>query len=108
MASVNVIAPWCDKIGRESAGKMKCQVFPAMSMGGTPQQLVDQVKDGVADLVITLPGYTAGRFPALEVFELPFMTNSAEVGARATIFMPLDAPSIATTRPPIRRVLFMS
>lgn len=83
MASVNVIAPWCDKIAKDSANKLKCQVFPAMSMGGTPPQLVDQVKDGVADLVITLPGYTAGRFPALEVFELPFMTNSAEVGARA-------------------------
>ena len=83
MASVNVIGPWCDKIAKESAGKMKCQVYPAMSMGGTPPQLVDQVKDGVADLVITLPGYTAGRFPALEVFELPFMTNSAEAGARA-------------------------
>ncbi len=83
MASVNVIAPWCDKIAKESTNKLKCQVFPAMSMGGTPAQLVDQVKDGVVDLVITLPGYTAGRFPALEVFELPFMTNSAEVGARA-------------------------
>ena len=83
MASVQLITPWCDKIAKESAGKMKCQVFPAMSMGGTPAQLVDQVKDGVADLVITLPGYTAGRFPALEVFELPFMTNSAEAGARA-------------------------
>ena len=83
MASVQLITPWCDKIAKESAGRMKCQVFPAMSMGGTPAQLVDQVKDGVADLVITLPGYTAGRFPALEVFELPFMTNSAEAGARA-------------------------
>ena len=83
MASLNVIAPWCDKIAKESANKLKCQVFPSMSMGGTPQQLVDQVKDGVADVVITLPGYTAGRFPALEVFELPFMTNSAETGARA-------------------------
>ncbi|WP_284620251.1 TRAP transporter substrate-binding protein [Aquabacterium humicola] len=83
MASVQVITPWCDKVAKESANKLKCQIFPAMSMGGTPPQLVDQVKDGVADLVITLPGYTAGRFPALEVFELPFMTNSAEVGARA-------------------------
>ena len=83
MASVNMITPWCDKIAKESANKLKCQVFPSMSMGGTPPQLVDQVKDGVADLVITLPGYTAGRFPALEVFELPFMTNSAEGGARA-------------------------
>jgi TRAP-type C4-dicarboxylate transport system substrate-binding protein len=83
MASVRVIAPWCDKIAAESAGKMKCQLFPAMSLGGTPPQLVDQVRDGVADLVITLPGYTAGRFPMMEVFELPFMTNSAEAGARA-------------------------
>jgi TRAP-type transport system periplasmic protein len=83
MASVNVIAPWCDKIAAESAGKLKCQILPAMSGGGTPPQLVDRVKDGVDDVVITLPGYTAGRFPAMEVFELPFMTNSAEVGARA-------------------------
>jgi TRAP-type transport system periplasmic protein len=84
MASVNVIAPWCDKIAKESNNKMKCQVLPAMSGGGTPPQLVDRVKDGVDDLVITLPGYTAGRFPSTEVFELPFMTNSAEAGARAT------------------------
>jgi TRAP-type transport system periplasmic protein len=83
MASVNVIQPWCDKIAKESAGKMKCQILPAMSGGGTPPQLVDRVKDGVDDLVITLPGYTAGRFPAMEVFELPFMCNSAEAGARA-------------------------
>lgn len=83
MASVRVIQPWCDRIAADSGGKMKCQIFPAMSMGGTPPQLVDQVKDGVADLVITLPGYTAGRFPVMEVFELPFMTNSAEAGARA-------------------------
>jgi TRAP-type C4-dicarboxylate transport system substrate-binding protein len=83
MASVQVITPWCDKVAKESAGKVKCQIFPAMSLGGTPAQLVDQVKDGVDDLVITLPGYTAGRFPAMEVFELPFMTNSAEAGAKA-------------------------
>lgn len=84
MASVNVIGPWCEKIAAESSGRMKCQIFPAMSMGGTPPQLVDQVKDGVVDLVITLPGYTAGRFPTTEAFELPFMCNSAEAGARAT------------------------
>ena len=84
MASVNLIAPWCNKIASESAGKLKCQILPAMSGGGTPPQLVDRVKDGVDDLTITLPGYTAGRFPTTEVFELPFMTNSAEAGARAS------------------------
>jgi TRAP-type transport system periplasmic protein len=83
MAPVQVITPWCDKVAAESNGRIKCQLFPAMSGGGTPPQLIDRVKDGVDDLVITLPGYTAGRFPAMEVFELPFMTNSAEAGASA-------------------------
>lgn len=83
MAPVKVIAPWCDRIAAESNQRMKCQLLPAMSGGGTPAQLVQRVKDGVDDLVITLPGYTAGRFPAMEVFELPFMTNSAEVAAAA-------------------------
>ncbi len=84
MASVQVITPWCDRIAAQSNNRMKCQILPAMSGGGTPAQLVDRVKDGVDDLVITLPGYTAGRFPTTEVFELPFMTNSAQAGARAS------------------------
>jgi TRAP-type C4-dicarboxylate transport system substrate-binding protein len=83
MAPTRVIGPWCEKIAAESGNRMKCQALPAMSGGGTPPQLVDRVKDGVDDIVITLPGYTAGRFPMMEVFELPFMTNSAEVAAGA-------------------------
>ena len=83
MAPTRVIGPWCDKIAAESGNRLKCQMLPAMSGGGTPPQLVDRIKDGVDDLTITLPGYTAGRFPMMEVFELPFMTNSAEAGAAA-------------------------
>ena len=56
MASVNLIQPWCDKVARESGGKLKCQILPAMSGGGTPPQLVDRVNDGVDDHVITLAG----------------------------------------------------
>jgi TRAP-type transport system periplasmic protein len=84
MAAVNVITPWCAKVAAESKDRIKCQVLPAMSGGGTPAQLVDRVKDGVDDVTITLPGYTPGRFATTEVFELPFMTNSAEAGGRAT------------------------
>src|SRR5688572_14291867 len=47
MASVQVITPWCNKIAAESNNRLKCQVLPAMSGGGTPPQLVDRVKDGV-------------------------------------------------------------
>jgi len=83
MPPTKILMPFCDKIAAESNNRMKCQIFPAMQLGGTPAQLIDQVKDGVADIVFTLPGYTAGRFPIMEVFELPFMNNSAETGARA-------------------------
>jgi TRAP-type C4-dicarboxylate transport system substrate-binding protein len=54
-----------------------------MQLGGTPPQLYDQVRDGVADIVWTLPGYTAGRFPSVEAFELPFMMQSPEATSKA-------------------------
>jgi TRAP-type C4-dicarboxylate transport system substrate-binding protein len=83
MPPSTILVPWCDKIAKESGNKMKCQIYPAMQLGGTPQNLVDQVKDGVVDIVWTLPGYTAGRFPLMEVFELPFMSSSAEATSQA-------------------------
>ena len=82
-AHAKFITPWCDKINKESAGKLKCQIYPAMQLGGTPPQLIDQARDGIADIVWTLPGYSAGRFPDVEVFELPFMSKTAEGSSRA-------------------------
>ena len=78
-----LIVPWCAKIESESGGRLKCQIYPSMQLGGTAQQLYDQGRDGVADIVWTLPGYNAGRFPTMEVFELPFMINDAESASRA-------------------------
>lgn len=77
------IQPWCERIAKESANRMKCQIYPSMQLGGTPPQLFDQVRDGVADVVWTLPGYTAGRFPSMEAFELPFMMRDPEATSRA-------------------------
>ncbi len=68
-----VLEPWCDKLSKESAGKLKCQIYPAMQLGGTPAQLADQVKNGVADIVWTAPSYSPGRFPATEALDLPFV-----------------------------------
>src|SRR5690606_11060247 len=68
-----ILKPWGERIEKASGGRIKIQHFDAMSMGGAPPQLMDQAKDGVADIVMTLTGYTAGRFPRTEVFELPFM-----------------------------------
>jgi TRAP-type C4-dicarboxylate transport system substrate-binding protein len=78
-----MIVPWCRKIELDSKGALKCQIFPAMQLGGAPTQLYDQVKDGVVDVVFAAPGFSAGRFPRIEVFELPFMMKNAESTSKA-------------------------
>jgi len=82
-AQVKLIQPWCDKIAKESGDKLKCQIYPAMQLGGTPAQLFDQARDGVADIVWTVPTYSAGRFNKSEVFELPWMAATAKSGSQA-------------------------
>jgi TRAP-type C4-dicarboxylate transport system substrate-binding protein len=75
--------PWMDKVEKDSGGRIKFEAYPAMQLGGTPVQLYDQARDGVVDIVWTLPGNNAGRFPRIEVFELPFMMNNAEATSKA-------------------------
>ena len=78
-----MFVPWMDKVEKESGGKIKFERYPAMQLGGTPANLYDQARDGVADVVWTLAGNTPGRFPRVEVFELPFIMGSAEATSRA-------------------------
>lgn len=80
-----MLAPWAKMVEEDSGGKIKIDIFPSMQLGGTPPQLYDQARDGVVDIVWTLPGSTAGRFPSTEVFELPFVAaRRGIVNARAS------------------------
>lgn len=79
----NFIAPWAEKVQKESGGRLKIELYPSMQLGGTPAQLYDQVRDGVVDIAWTLPGYTPNRFPRSEVFELPFIGGDGEQNSKA-------------------------
>src|SRR5712691_10242321 len=79
----DMIVPWCEKIQQESKGALKCQIYASMQLGGSPTQLYDQVRDGIVDIVFAVPGFSAGRFPRIEVFELPFMMKDAEGTSKA-------------------------
>ena len=78
-----MLKTWCDNIARDSGNRLNCQIYPAMQLGGSPPQLFDQAKDGVADVVWTVAGYTANRFVRSQVFELPFMMTNAGATSRA-------------------------
>ena len=69
----HVLKPWGERLAAESGGRLTVQHFDTMSLGGRPPELIDQARDGVVDVILTLVGYTPGRFPRSEVFELPFM-----------------------------------
>lgn len=72
-AHTKMLQPWAERIEKASNGRIKIELFPAMSLGGKPPELIRQVRDGVVDIVWTVNGYTAGLFPRSEVFELPFV-----------------------------------
>ncbi len=72
-AQTKMLEPWAKKIEDASNGRVKIDIYPAMSLGGKPPQLVRQVRDGVVDIIWTVNGYTPGLFPRTEVFELPFI-----------------------------------
>ncbi|MFN0264203.1 TRAP transporter substrate-binding protein [Tepidamorphus sp. 3E244] len=79
------IQPWIETIEKESGGRIKIEHYPSMQLGGKPPELIQQATDGAVDIVWTLPGYTPGRFPKIEAFELPFMVanGNAEATSRA-------------------------
>ncbi len=79
----NLLHPWADRVEAASGGRIRIERYPAMQLGGTPPQLIDQAQDGTVDIVWTLPGYTPGRFPTTEVFELPFIMTNAKAASMA-------------------------
>ena len=78
-----VLDVWADQVEAASDGRIKIDRFHAMALGGTPPQLIDQAIDGVADIVWSVNGFTPGRFPRTEVFELPFMVTDARAASYA-------------------------
>ncbi len=83
IAVTRFLRPWAVEVEEKSGGRVRIEVFPAMQLGGRPADLYGQARDGVVDIVWTLPGYTPGRFPLTEVFELPFVCGEAEATSQA-------------------------
>lgn len=81
--ATDMVGHWCETIETASEGRMACQIYPAMQLGGTPAQLIDQARDGIVDAVFTVPSYQPGGYLRSEVFELPFIAGTEPVTAMA-------------------------
>ena len=78
-----VLDVWAANVEKDSGGRIKVDHFPSMQLGGKPPELMDQAINGVADIIWTVVGYTPGRYPSTEVFELPFMMTDARAASSA-------------------------
>ncbi|MGR3492902.1 MAG: TRAP transporter substrate-binding protein [Shimia sp.] len=78
-----IIDVWINDVEEASGGAIEITQYGAMQLGGTPPELADQVIDGTIDMTYTVMGYTPGRFPTTEVFELPFTVDDAAAASSA-------------------------
>lgn len=78
---VQVIEPWIAEVEKVTQGRVKIDTLPKV-VGTVPAQF-DVARDGQADLVVFIPGYTPNRFDILEIAQLPFLGDNPEVLAPA-------------------------
>lgn len=79
----DVLVPFETAVEEASQGRIDIELYASMSLGGGAPDLYDQAADGAVDIILTLPGYTAGRFNQAEVFELPFLMGDTVAGSKA-------------------------
>ncbi|AHM05842.1 TRAP transporter solute receptor, unknown substrate 3 [Roseibacterium elongatum DSM 19469] len=89
-AHSQMLAPWAERVEELSEGRVEIEIFPAMTLGGAPPELISQARDGVVDLVWTVNGYTPGLFPRSEVMELPFVFLNDPVAANLALYDMFD------------------
>jgi len=70
------ITRWSDEIAVKSGGRVKIDLYPSAQMGPVPRQY-DLVRTGVADFSFVLLGATPGRFPLVDLSQLPGLFPSA-------------------------------
>lgn len=77
-----VAALWLkDFLERNSAGRIKVQIFPASQLGDF-RQMLEQVQLGTLEMTQTTVGGIASFFPEIQVTDLPYMLPSDEVAER--------------------------
>ncbi len=85
-AHTQMLEPWARQVEENSGGAVKIEIFPSMTLGGRPPELIQQARDGVVDIVWTVNGYTPGLFPRTEVFELPTVYKNDPKAANLALY----------------------
>lgn len=76
------VFPWMDQVAEVTEGRVT--IVPRAAGVGAPQDQFDAIRDGLVDVSLVVPGFNPGRFPLLEMGELPLLSSDAQ--ELATVF----------------------
>jgi len=81
-AETELIQPWAQAIEEATGGQVKITSYPGETLLKA-DAIYEGVVTGIADIGLSCFSYTRGRFPVLEVFELPGITyNNSKVASK--------------------------
>ena len=75
-----MLEPWADKVNEVTEGRVEIEFINPL---GKPQAHLDLVRNGVADMGMSVHSYTASRFPLIEFAELPFTVSDGGINSVA-------------------------
>ncbi|WP_111498020.1 TRAP transporter substrate-binding protein [Marinobacter bohaiensis] len=76
----NLFKAWANAVEEDSNGQLRVQMFPSGTLAKA-DAIYEAAANGIADVGITVQGYTAGRFPLTQIVELPGIAPTASAGA---------------------------
>lgn len=75
-----MLEPWAEQVNEVTEGRVKVEFINPL---GKPQAHLDLVRNGVADMGMSVHSYTASRFPLIEFAELPFTVEDGGINSVA-------------------------
>ena len=76
-----VATEWAQEIEKRTGGKVQITMFPGGTLTPAPQ-CYDGVVKGISDIGMSVFAYTMGRFPLMEVMDLPLGIKSGLVATK--------------------------
>lgn len=117
---VDAVVPFAERLAEISAGELRVTEYMGGALGSAPRGYYSMLLDGVADIVLTLPGYTSSVFPMTVVSGYPGICDSAiectaalqrarpvleqEYQARVLAMWSATPPVLITRDRPVRRL----
>ncbi|CBV43817.1 TRAP transporter substrate-binding protein [Halomonas elongata] len=75
-----IFQDWAKQVEEDSNGQLNVEIYPSQTLSQAGKTY-EAAANGIADIAVTLQGYTAGRFPLTEIVQLPGVVSSASQGS---------------------------